>query len=170
MTNPSTRSPIIAKMGAAAALATVVCALLIHNGYPPVNTVWTAAISIGVFFTILLNGAGYLWGWLVGALVQALNVGYGVATHQYGFTLSAIALLAFLLVYRDKRHERRPTSVLFVRVGTATMRRDWQRLGLVFNTEPILPGTGTNLRTGLDYSNDMTPPAGDTNLDTERDD
>lgn len=61
--------------------------------------VWQACISLGVYVTILLNGRGLVWGWLVGAGIQCLNVGYGLVTHQWGFLLSVIPGIAFVQVW-----------------------------------------------------------------------
>lgn len=68
---------------------------------------WQASISLGVYCVIKMNGRGLIHGWLFGFLVQCLQVGYGVITHQWGFLLSAVPGAAFLEVWIRKLRERR---------------------------------------------------------------
>jgi hypothetical protein len=68
---------------------------------------WQASISLGVYIVIRMNGAGWVHGWLCGALVQLLNVGYGVFTHSWGFLLSVTPGIAFVQVYIRKLREKK---------------------------------------------------------------
>jgi hypothetical protein len=88
------------------ALAGGLCWFVIHQGADPRNTVWQASISLGVYFTIQMNGAGLVHGWLFGAFVQVLNVSYGVVTHQWAFTLSLLGMVGFLEVWYPKWRAR----------------------------------------------------------------
>jgi hypothetical protein len=67
---------------------------------------WQSMISIGVFIVIQMNGRGWIHGWLCGFLVQALQVGYAVATQSWGYLLAALPGAAFLHVWLTKRREQ----------------------------------------------------------------
>jgi hypothetical protein len=78
------------------------CLFVVQSGGNPGTTVWQASISVGVYYTIQMNGAGLVHGWLFGAFIQALNVSYGVVTRQWGFVLSMLGMMGFLEVYAGK--------------------------------------------------------------------
>lgn len=65
-----------------------------------------SVIALGVYVTILLNGRDKLYGWLLGAAIQALQATYGALTAQYGYLLAVVPLVAFLTVFLRKRRER----------------------------------------------------------------
>lgn len=48
-------------------------------------------LIVGGIAGTLLAGYGSCWGWLILLGLQPVWVGYAVATHQYGFVLSAVA-------------------------------------------------------------------------------
>lgn len=61
-----------------------------------------ATIALGVFFTILLNGKDYLYGWLLGAVIQLLQATYGLVTNQWGYLLAIVPCVAFVAVFVHK--------------------------------------------------------------------
>lgn len=55
---------------------------------------WSYALAAVGILGIWLAGRRNLWGWAVGVAAQALWIVYGIATHQYGFIISALAYAA----------------------------------------------------------------------------
>ena len=52
---------------------------------------WSYILTAVGVTALYLAGKGKAVGWLIGLLAQLLWIGYGIATHQYGFILSAVA-------------------------------------------------------------------------------
>lgn len=102
-------------------------------------------ISMGVFVTILLNGRDKLYGWLLGAAIQAVQAAYGAVTAQWGYLLALVPMTAFLTVFWDKlqdhREQRRYIEDLRERLK---MFRDQPEpiidAGMYRNTESLLAG------------------------------
>jgi len=65
-----------------------------------------AAISLGVYAVIKMNGRGLVKGWKYGAIVQLLTFTLGVLAALPGLLLALIPGKAFLDVYRDKLREQ----------------------------------------------------------------
>lgn len=84
-----------------------------------VHLIIQAIIALGVYVTIILNGRGTLYGWLLGAVIQLIQATYGLITNQWGYLLAIIPCIAFLGVFHHKRKERKKPKHLLLTVKHA---------------------------------------------------
>lgn len=52
---------------------------------------WSWLLTAVGVFGLYLAGRKIVWAWLIGLAAQVLWIAYAIATHQYGFLVSAFA-------------------------------------------------------------------------------
>lgn len=72
---------------------------VLHQGRsrPVPHWSWSWILCFTGWGGLLIAGQWHPWGWLLGASVQFIYIGYGLITQQYGFILSGLGYLAISL-------------------------------------------------------------------------